>query len=186
MLVCSRCGLRYPEEFRLRCDCGGTLFMEKNLSGRFGENLRNHFDIRRYLSFLPISEGHLPIIIPAVTPIVELALDGVNVLFKLEYLQPTGSFKDRGTYVTIANLMEKGLAEVVLDSSGNAALSLAAFSKAEGVSVHIFVPVCTSSGKLELLKRLGTELHVIDGSRMEVHRVAIEFAERRGITYVSH
>lgn len=117
---------------------------------------------------------------------MELALDGVNVLFKLEYPQPTGSFKDRGTYVTIANLMEKGLAEVVLDSSGNAALSLAAFSKAEGISVHIFVPVRTSSGKLELLKRLGTELHVIDGSRMEVHRVAIEFAERRGITYVSH
>ena len=185
MLVCSSCGREYPEKFLLECECGGTLLVKRRY-GDFREGLLKYLDMRRYLSFLPVGEDFLPAITPALTPVVEMDVRGIRGLFKLEYLQPTGSFKDRGTYVTLAKLREEGISEVVLDSSGNAAISLAAFSRAEGVTAHIFVPAHASRGKLALLEKLGARLHIIEGTRMEVHREAVEFAEGNGLVYVSH
>lgn len=186
MLVCSRCGRKYPEDFRLTCECGGTLTVARELPADFSGGLRNYLDMRRYLAFIPVSEEHLPRLVPSITPVSRLKVNGVTALFKLEYLQPTGSFKDRGTYVTVAKLKGESITEVVLDSSGNAAISLAAFSRMEGIRAHLFVPEHTSPGKLALLRRLGAELHVVEGDRMAVHREAVSFSKEKGIAYVSH
>jgi len=185
MLVCSHCGKVHPETFRLTCDCGGALFVERDYVDFFG-SLRPHIDMRRYLNFLPVGEGYLPPATPAITPVSSLSIGQVRGFFKLEYLQPSGSFKDRGTWVTVAKLREEGITEVVLDSSGNAALSFALYGLSTGIRVHTFVSYDTSPGKLSLLQRLGAVTHFVDGDRMTVHKKAKEFAEREGITYVSH
>ncbi len=185
MLVCSHCGKVHPETFRLTCDCGGTLFVERDYVDFFG-SLRPHIDMRRYLNFLPVGEGYLPPATPAITPVSPLRIGQVSGFFKLEYLQPSGSFKDRGTYVTVAKLREEGITEVVLDSSGNAALSFALYGLSAGIRVHTFVSYDTSPGKLSLLQRLGAVMHFVDGDRMAVHKKAKEFAEQSGIIYVSH
>ena len=181
MLRCSRCGKTCPETFRLKCDCGGTLLVERNY-GAFQPG--DFLDMRRYLPYLPVERVLYPV--PAVTPVSELKIGGVKAFFKLEYLQPSGSFKDRGTWVTVAKLKEEGITEVVLDSSGNAALSFALYGLASGIRVHTFVSYDTSSGKLALLQKLGAVTHFVDGDRMAVHKKAKEFTEREGITYVSH
>ncbi|WP_297500371.1 pyridoxal-phosphate dependent enzyme [Thermococcus sp.] len=185
MLRCTRCGKTYPETFRLSCDCGGTLLVEREHYDFFG-SLMPYLDTRRYIQFLPVSGNLLPPPVPAITPVVELEVETVRALFKLEYLQPSGSFKDRGTFVTVAKLMEEGINEVVLDSSGNAALSMALYSLPAGIRVHIFVPSRAMPGKLSLIQRLGAVVHFTEGDRMEAHRRAVEFAEREGLTYVSH
>ncbi|ASJ00221.1 pyridoxal-phosphate dependent enzyme [Thermococcus gorgonarius] len=185
MLRCTRCGKTYPETFRLRCDCGGTLLVEREVYDFFG-NLMPYFDARRYVQFLPVSGSLLPPPVPAITPVVELEVESVNALFKLDYLQPSGSFKDRGTWVTVAKLMEEGINEVVLDSSGNAALSMALYSLPAGITVHTFVSYGALPEKLALLQRLGAVIHFVDGDRMAVHERAVEFAEKTGLTYVSH
>jgi threonine synthase len=185
MLKCTRCGKTYPERFRVTCDCGGTLVVERNYYDFFG-NLGPYLDMRRYINFLPIGGHYLPPAVPAITPTTSVQIGPVFALFKLEYLQPSGSFKDRGTYVTVAKLMEEGIHEVVLDSSGNAALSMALYSPPSGIKAHIFVPYDTMPEKLSLLQRLGAVLHFVDGDRMAVHERAVEFAEREGITHVSH
>ncbi|NJE06531.1 pyridoxal-phosphate dependent enzyme [Thermococcus sp. M36] len=185
MLVCSRCGREYPETFRLTCDCGGTLLVRRNHFSFFG-SLLSYLDMRRYLNFLPVGGNYLPPAVPAITPTAALQIGPVVGLFKLEYLHPSGSFKDRGTYVTVAKLMEEGIREVVLDSSGNAALSMALYSLPAGITAHLFVSYNTMPEKLSLLERLGAVLHFVDGDRMKVHEMAVEFAEREGITYVSH
>ncbi len=120
------------------------------------------------------------------TPVSGVNVDGVEVIFKLDYLQPSGSFKDRGTWVTVAKLIEEGVDEIVLDSSGDVALSFSLYGPPSGIRVHAFVSGSTSPGKLHLLRRLGAELHLIGGDRMQVHGEAVEFAEREGIAYVSH
>ncbi len=51
MLRCSRCGKTLPETFRLNCDCGGTLFVEKSY-GNFEPDA--FLDLRRYLEYLPM------------------------------------------------------------------------------------------------------------------------------------
>ncbi|MDK2983448.1 MAG: threonine synthase [Thermococcaceae archaeon] len=183
MLRCLKCGRTY-EDFKIMCKCGGALEYIGEKRGNFESLLRKEFlDIRRYLSFLPLKEEFLPRLTTPITPIVERKIEGVDVFFKLEYLMPSGSFKDRGTYVTIAKLKEEGISEVTLDSSGNAALSLALFAKSEGIKAHIFIPKHTSEGKKRLLRLLGVEVHEVEGSRMEVHEKARSFLE--GI-YISH
>jgi len=169
----------------LRCDCGGTLLVEREHYD-FSGNLLPYFDMRRYLGFLPIGGTYLPPPVPAITPTVSLQLGPIFGLFKLDYLQPGGSFKDRGSFVTVAKLIEEGIDEIVLDSSGNAALSMAIHSLPAGIRVHVFLPAEVVPQKLSLLIRLGTVLHFVDGDRMEAHRRAREFAEREGLAYASH
>ncbi|WP_010477124.1 pyridoxal-phosphate dependent enzyme [Thermococcus zilligii] len=185
MLRCTRCGRTYPETFRIGCDCGGTLLVERDYYD-FSGSLLPYLDIRRYLSFLPIGGNYLPPAIPAITPTASVQIGSVFALFKLDYLQPSGSFKDRGTWVTVAKLMEEGITEVVLDSSGNAALSMALYSPPAGIKAHVFVSYGTLPEKLALLQRLGAVVHFVEGERMAVHERAKEFAEREGLTYVSH
>ncbi|NJE49132.1 pyridoxal-phosphate dependent enzyme [Thermococcus sp. 9N3] len=181
MLRCSRCGRTYPETFRLICDCGGTLLVERNSDAFTPEPF---LDVRRYRNHLPVNGEVVPV--PAVTPVSGLEINGVRAFFKLDYLQPTGSFKDRGTWVTVSKLLDEGITEVVLDSSGNAALSFALYGLANGIRVHAFVSYDTSPSKLLLLPALGAVVHYVDGDRMAVHERAVEFSERSGITYVSH
>ncbi|ASJ02528.1 threonine synthase [Thermococcus profundus] len=185
MLKCTRCGKEYDERFILRCGCGGTLLVERNYFDFFG-NLQPYLDMRRYINFLPISGSLLPPATPAITPVSELNLETVTAIFKLEYLQPSGSFKDRGTWVTVSKLLEEGIDEVAIDSSGNAALSLALYSLPANINVHVFLSYDARPEKISLLQRLGAVLHFIDGDRMKVHERAVEFSESEGITYASH
>lgn len=183
MLRCRKCGKVY-EEFKIMCECGGVLDYSRELEGNFDSLVRKEYlDVRRYLNFIPVKEEFLPRLRLPITPVVEREIEGVRVFFKLEYLMPSGSFKDRGTYVTMAKLKEEGIKEVTLDSSGNAALSLALFAKSEGIKAHLFIPEHTSEGKKGLLKFLGAEVHKIKGSRMEVHEKAKNF--QKGM-YISH
>jgi len=181
MLRCSLCGRTYPETFRLTCDCGGTLLVERNLEAFTPEPF---LDLRRYRNYLPVNREVAPV--PAITPVSGLEINGVRAFFKLDYLQPSGSFKDRGTRVTVSKLLDEGITEVVLDSSGNAALSFALYGPANGIRVHTFVSYNTSPGKLSLLQKLGAVIHYVEGDRMTVHERAVEFSERSGVAYVSH
>ncbi len=184
MLRCMKCGRIYPDEFRLACECGGLLDVINRFEKPFEALLRRRYlDVRRYLGFLPIREEYAPNLTLPITPVVEREICGVRAVFKLEYLMPSGSFKDRGTYVTVAKLKEAGIREVVLDSSGNAAISLALFAGVEGLRAHIFIPKSTSEGKKRALRKLGAEVHEIAGSRMETHEEALKF---EGGTYISH
>ena len=181
MLRCTRCGKTYPETFRLRCDCGGTLLVERESPSL---TLSPYLDMRRYLDFLPVEE--LPSPVPAITPVSGLRVGRARAFFKLDYLQPSGSFKDRGISVTVVKLAEEGIEEVVLDSSGNAALSLTLYLNPLGIKAHVFVSSGTMPGKLSLIRKLGAVVHSAEGNRMTVHEKALEFAEKNGLAYVSH
>ena len=182
-LKCQKCGREY-NGFKLRCDCGGLLDVVTSLEGNLKSLINSRYtDIRRYLHMLPVEEEHLPKITLPITPIVHLRYREREIFFKLEYLMPSGSFKDRGTYVTVSRLKAEGIGEVVIDSSGNAAISFALFGKSENLKVHLFIPAYTSAGKKKLLHALGAEVHEINGSRMDTHRAAEEYGH--GL-YASH
>lgn len=140
-------------------------------------------DTKRYLNFIPIKQEYIPDLTPPITPNIEKKIDGVDIVFKPEYLMPSGSFKDRGTYVTMAKLKKEGINEVSLDSSGNAAISLALYGRSEGIDVHVFVSENISMDKMKVLNDLGPTIHKIKGDRMDVHERA-EGSDKG--TYVSH
>ena len=91
---------------------------------------------------------------------------GVDRLYaKLEMMNPTGSFKDRGTAVMMSVAKEFGVSEVVEDSSGNAGASVAAYAARAGIQGHIFAPSSAPAAKVSQIEVYGAMTHLIDGDR---------------------
>ena len=125
------------------------------------------------------------------TPVVSLARTarhlGLRQLSaKLEFVSPTGSFKDRGSAALISAALAEGVTEFIEDSSGNAGASLSAYAAAAGMKAHVFVPSNAAPGKLDQIRIFGAELHAIDGPRQAATDAAERFVEERGLPYLSH
>jgi len=118
------------------------------------------------------------------TPLEEMDLNGERVLIKIDYLFPTGSYKDRGATVLISKMKEWGVQKVVEDSSGNAGSAIAAYCAKTGIECEIYVPHTTSSGKLVQIQAYGATLIKVEGSREKTAQVAMEAASK--IPYASH
>jgi threonine synthase len=97
---------------------------------------------------------------------------------------PTGSFKDRGASVMVSKIKELRIEKVVIDSSGNAAASVAAYCASAGIACEVYVPANTPPGKLIPIRASGARLRLIPGSREETARAARKAADR--IYYASH
>ena len=102
------------------------------------------------------------------TPLIEVdaadfALSGRPIVFKLELLQHTGSFKPRGA---LANLLSRPVpaAGVVAASGGNHGLAVAFAAHKLGVPARIFVPNVSAATKRDRIRELGAHL-VISGER---------------------
>jgi len=132
-LVCRYCGYEHPaEEYVHKCPrCGRPLQL-------VGE--------------LP-SPGK-PILGEGGTPLVEAE----GNYYKLEYLNPTGSFKDRGASLSVWLARELGYQCVVEDSSGNTGIAVAAYAARLGLQARIHAPEGAGPGKLRLIRMLGASL----------------------------
>jgi len=139
----------------------------------------------RYRNFLPI-ESDLSIISfgEGQTPIYNLKIDNLKVGIKQDFLFPTGSYKDRGACVLLSKIKELGIKNIVQDSSGNAACSIAAYSAAAGVSCEIFVPAATSAAKIAQIMAYGAKINKVEGSRQDTANKALEAAHSS--YYASH
>lgn len=125
------------------------------------------------------------------TPIVRLGrLAGggmAEVYVKLEYLNPTGSHKDRIAYYMIRDAEERGLIEpgdtVVEASSGNTAISVAWVSSLLGYRAEIFVEKGTSQVKIGLIKALGAR--VVEAEEESYAEAARRYAEEHGYLFLN-
>ncbi|GAA0547009.1 pyridoxal-phosphate dependent enzyme [Halorubrum ejinorense] len=88
--------------------------------------------------------------------------------FKLEYVFPTGSFKDRGATATLTRARELGVERVVEDSSGNAGAAIATYAARAGIAAEIYVPAGVKESKLRAIRRAGADPVRVEGSRQDV------------------
>ena len=119
------------------------------------------------------------------TPLVWRTLFGKQVGFKLEFANPTGSYKDRGSAVLLSFLLSRGVSEAVEDSSGNAGASFAAYAAAAGLRGRVFVPEYASGPKRAQIEAYGAEVVRILGSRSQTTEAALRAVEQ-GAVYASH
>ena len=119
------------------------------------------------------------------TPLVWSEAFGQQMAFKLEFLNPTGSFKDRGTAPLVSFLRARGVTAAVEDSSGNAGASFAAYAASTGMSVRIFVPAYASGPKRAQIEAYGAEIVNVPGPRSKATEV-VERAAEAGAVYASH
>jgi threonine synthase len=118
------------------------------------------------------------------TPLVAGAWDGAVILFKLEFLMPTGSFKDRGMTVMVSYLRSRGVNRVLEDSSGNAGASLAAYAARSGLACRILVPETASYPKIAQIAACGADVVTIPGTRQDVADEALR--QSADMFYASH
>jgi threonine synthase len=183
---CPNCRRFYPiSPSRWRCDCGSFLDLEFEPKFPIKKILKRGPTLWRYREAIPILEDESVLSIgEGFTPLKEIELNGHRVLLKIDYLFPTGSYKDRGATVLISKAKELGIRKVVEDSSGNAGSAIAAYCAKAGIKCEIYVPQSTSSGKLVQIQAYGATLKRVEGSRERTAEAAMESASK--IYYASH
>ena len=110
---------------------------------------------------------------------------GKEVGFKLESLNPTGSFKDRGTAVLVSWLVAAGIHEAVEDSSGNAGASFAAYAARTGIKAKIFIPSYASGPKRSQIESYGADVIAVPGPRSKAAEAVLQEV-KDGAFYASH
>ncbi|OHV87326.1 threonine synthase [Mesorhizobium sp. ORS 3428] len=138
----------------------------------------------RYRASLPVEIAEPISMGEGCTPMVQHAWDDHRPFFKLEWFNPTSSFKDRGTTVMLSALRQLGVDAVLEDSSGNGGASVAAFGAAGGMRVRILAPAYTSPAKIAQIRAYGAETQLVEGPREESQAEAIR--QSRQIFYSSH
>ncbi|MFC8303111.1 threonine synthase [Specibacter sp. NPDC057265] len=126
--------------------------------------------VREYAERLPVTaetkiitlgEGGTPLV-----PARHLSeLTGSTVYLKVEGMNPTGSFKDRGMTMAMTAAVANGAKAVVCASTGNTSASAAAYAQAAGLTCAVLVPEGKiSMGKLSQAVAHGATILQVDGN----------------------
>ncbi len=184
ILRCLKCRKEHQAEEPLwACSCGGLLNLCLEPLFPVETIARRPPGLWRYREALPI--GHKTEAVSLGEPMTPLLpTDQPGPLLKLDFLFPTGSFKDRGASVMLSKIRELGVRKIVEDSSGNAGAAIAAYSAKARVDCQVFVPAKTSPGKVRQIELYGANLVKIDGQRAEAAKAALQAAQRT--YYASH
>lgn len=147
--------------------------------------------IEKYRRFLPVSdktpvctlfEGDTPLI-PSKTIGPKLGLD---LYFKYEGLNPTGSFKDRGMTMAISKAKEEEAIAVICASTGNTAASAAAFAARGGLRCIVVIPEGKiAAGKLAQSLVHGATVVAVDGNFDQALKIVLELTDKHPITLVN-
>ena len=191
-IKCESCGSQYPFGFTIsRCgSCGSSLevvfdYRKLRRSVSLRKLHQRPFNHARYLELYPVKglvslgEGGTPLIRSRNIE-RELSL-AFELWFKVESQNPTGSFKDRGSSVEIARVLEshsltndrqaktrsvgpvRKRPRIAVASTGNMGASLAAYSAAAGLPCWVFTPKDARPVKLRQILSYGARLFQIPG-----------------------
>jgi threonine synthase len=177
ILSCADCQQTYPLNTRYwHCQCGGVFQFEDGPGFVKDKIQRREHSLWRYRVMLPLDrDEHIVSLGEGCTPLIETDVYGLKIHCKVEFLSPTGSFKDRGTAVLISVLSSLDVKTVVDDSSGNAGASLAAYAARAGMACGIYVPASASPVKRAPIAIYGAKL-ISEGSRGDATLAAQEAA----------
>lgn len=181
-LYCPNCDVD-PHPLDWRCmSCGSALELRDLPPFEADAIDSSVWSLWRYAHMLPVQ--HSFSLGAGMTPLIPAAVDGVQILAKCDYLNPSASYKDRGTETLVNYLVSQHVSHLVEDSSGNAGASLALYAAAAGMNARIFVPASAPEGKRRAIAA-SAELAVIDGARQAVTDACIAAAVN-GTVYATH
>jgi len=148
--------------------------------------------IEEYREFLPVNsetpvvtlnEGNTPLI-----KAVNLKKHGIDleIYFKFEGANPTGSFKDRGMTLALSKAVEAGSKAVICASTGNTSAAAAAYAARAGIKAIVLIP----QGKIALGKLAQALVHgayvlQIEGNFDEALNIVKILVEKHPITLVN-
>jgi len=149
--------------------------------------------IEKYREFLPVTpetpvvtllEGNTPLI-PA-RYLADRLGRGLQVYFKYEGLNPTGSFKDRGMTLAVSKAKEEGSKAVICASTGNTSASAAAYAARAGLKCVVLVPKgAIALGKLAQALIHGAKVLAVDGTFDQALDLVREITKQHPIALVN-
>ncbi|MDS1270675.1 threonine synthase [Lipingzhangella sp. LS1_29] len=140
------------------------------------QEYRDHLPVTDTTPVVTLHEGNTPLL-----PAYHVSeVTGCEVYLKVEGLNPTGSFKDRGMTVAISKAVEEGAQAVICASTGNTSASAAAYAVRGGLTCAVLVPQGKiAMGKLAQALVHGSQLLQVDGSFDD----CLELAQKLSVDY---
>ncbi len=147
--------------------------------------------VEAYRDFLPVTSS-TPVVtlLEGNTPLLEAprlsARVGARVFLKLEGLNPTASFKDRGMTLAISKALEEGAKAVVCASTGNTSASAAAYASRAGLTCAVLIPEGhIALGKLAQALVHGARVLQVRGNFDEALAIVRVLGDRAPVTVVN-
>lgn len=182
---CTMCGRVQDMTFPDYCaHCGGPVVLPPtarplsritNLPGMW--HYAGRLPITSDTAWLSMGEGGTPVV-SAVSAADWCAVE--HLMFKLDHLNPSGSFKDRATAVGVAQAVRQRARAVVCASSGNAAGSTAAYAARAGLPAVVLMPEAVPPGKAAIARAHGAMVLRVRGDYSNSFRAARELSARFG------
>ncbi|HUJ11786.1 MAG TPA: threonine synthase [Verrucomicrobiae bacterium] len=191
---CSNCGKQYQrDEVRYLCpSCAkryrpgiplvGVLTVEFDYDA-----IRKRFDKQKpdWNLFSAVEEEYFPALPVGNTPFFKSVALGnelgfEDVWIKNDGLNPSGSLKDRASFLMVAEANRLGENTVVTASTGNAASALSAVCAAAGKRAVIFAPAKAPKAKLVQMLLHGASLVPVRGTYDDAFRLSLEYTASKG------
>lgn len=175
-VCCVACGRPSESLLDFKCiRCSQPLDIKLHFNFETGKILKKRGSLWRYSKFFPyVKEIDIITLGEGSTPLVEYSK---SLFLKLENLNPTGSFKDRGSTTLISalhKLLKRLGGYIAEDSSGNAGASIAAYAARAGIKAKIYVPETVSGPKFNQILFYGADVVKVGGDRSRVAEEAQE------------
>lgn len=192
VLSCYACGRTVEPPAAPRCECGEPRWFETEPDALAALAWPDSLDALAwtFADLLPVDPPAAGVGAAAGgTPLVRTpTLDeyaGVRTFVKDEGLNPTGSFKDRGTAVGIELAKREGADAVGTVSHGNMAMSTAAGAAAAGLDCVVCVPADISAERLRNIARYDPRIVRVEGDYGRLYYDALEVGRERGVRFVN-
>ena len=189
IMLCPECRKRYNPEKPLR----GILEVVQTDTRAQGVQVNQaetavsgNVDILDFIySFLPVEKKYFPSIPVGNTPLWEplnlrKKTGFANLYLKDDTLNPTGSLKDRASFLVAAFARKYGIKDVVVASTGNAASSMAGIGAAAGLNVRIFIPASAPKAKMVQALQYGADVTLVNGTYDRAFDMSVEYTETHG------
>jgi len=195
-MVCVDCGLSTAfSPNQLKCARCNSEWLEARyeyaaIAPTFsGAHTRKNPGLWRYHELLPLrdqtnaitlGEGNTPLI-----PVTNLGLmlSRPNIFIKDERQNPTSSFKDRQAALAVSVMKEAGIREAVVASTGNVAISYAAYCARAGIKLYAFLTSLVPPEKMRECALYGAQVIKVTTTYDKSKELAQEFARQRRMYY---
>lgn len=177
-LLCTHCEERPGEqETHTRClRCEAALDLEYDWGGVRKEK-PHLYPLKSGDGVVSLKEGKTPLYeMETLRERFELR----SLFVKNEGANPTGVFKDRGTWVEVSKAKELGAKALVVASSGNMAASCSAYAAKAGIPIYVFVPEKVPLGKLAQIVSYGARPIRIQGTYNDCVKLVHDLAPKFG------
>ena len=166
-------------------ECSSTHKSGQPLNGVLEVELSGTLESNDPLDFLPVEGQYFPAIPVGNTPLwqpekLQKIYGFPELYLKDDGVNPTGSLKDRASFLVAAFARKHGIREVVVASTGNAGSSMAGVGAAAGLKVRLFLPKTAPPAKMIQALQYGADLVLADKNYDQAFSLSLEYSNTRG------